>query len=272
MITRRWALSVPATAQGRRRPILGRETRGLESARGKENTMAEGKSKELDLTGLDDRAMQKVLRELDFTELARALRAAPKQVQQKVFRNTSRRACTLLKEEMSQKGADEPKRKALAVERVDRVIGRLIQAGEIRRGEATATGGRKEATAVAIDVSEPESVRESFLSLSRKARADGLLSLESDIEGMEEPFLKRGLQAVVDGTDPALVERMLRSEIEACEREGRIRIKETALQLERELADEIARKGMILDGILSIQLGDHPLILAQRIDSHRGGS
>ena len=53
-----------------------------------------------DLTQLDDRAIQKVLREVEQQELATALRGADNLVQDKIFSNMSKRAGTMLKEDI----------------------------------------------------------------------------------------------------------------------------------------------------------------------------
>ena len=53
-----------------------------------------------DLTQLDDRAIQRVLREVDQQELAKALRGADNLVQDKIFRNMTKRAGTMLKEDI----------------------------------------------------------------------------------------------------------------------------------------------------------------------------
>jgi chemotaxis protein MotA len=54
-----------------------------------------------------------------------------------------------------------------------------------------------------------------LVSLAEKARRDGLLALESDLEEIEDPFTRKGLQLVVDGTDPDLVRDILEVEIDA---------------------------------------------------------
>lgn len=54
---------------------------------------------------------------------------------------------------------------------------------------------------------------EQFSSLSKKARREGLLSLEDDIADMEDPFLKKGLQMVVDGIEPETIREILELEI-----------------------------------------------------------
>jgi chemotaxis protein MotA len=50
---------------------------------------------------------------------------------------------------------------------------------------------------------------------AEKARRDGLLALDEAVKGIEDPFTKKGLQLVVDGTDPDLVAAVLDAENEA---------------------------------------------------------
>ncbi|NLY91230.1 MAG: motility protein A [Firmicutes bacterium] len=48
---------------------------------------------------------------------------------------------------------------------------------------------------------------------AEKARREGLLALEDEIESSSDEFLKKGIQLVVDGTDPELVKNILEIEI-----------------------------------------------------------
>lgn len=52
-----------------------------------------------------------------------------------------------------------------------------------------------------------------FGQLSKKARREGLLSLEDDIDKVEDAFLKKGLQMVVDGIEPETIREILELEI-----------------------------------------------------------
>ncbi len=47
------------------------------------------------------------------------------------------------------------------------------------------------------------------------ARRDGILALENVVGEIKDPFIISGIQMAVDGTDPALVEQMLVSELDA---------------------------------------------------------
>jgi chemotaxis protein MotA len=51
--------------------------------------------------------------------------------------------------------------------------------------------------------------------LSDKARRDGILALEAEIEKIKDPFLTAGLKMAVDGTDEATIEQTLRFEVMA---------------------------------------------------------
>jgi chemotaxis protein MotA len=50
---------------------------------------------------------------------------------------------------------------------------------------------------------------------AEQARRDGLLALDEQLANVEDPFTKKGLQLVVDGTDPELVADVLEAENDA---------------------------------------------------------
>lgn len=56
-----------------------------------------------------------------------------------------------------------------------------------------------------------------FVELAEQARKDGLLSLEERISRIDNPFIQKGMQLLVDGTDPALIRQMLEMDIEQME-------------------------------------------------------
>ncbi|MDZ4783048.1 MAG: MotA/TolQ/ExbB proton channel family protein [Planctomycetia bacterium] len=47
------------------------------------------------------------------------------------------------------------------------------------------------------------------------ARRDGVLALEQAAREAPDPFLRRGLQLTIDGSDPEMIEQVMRQEIEA---------------------------------------------------------
>jgi len=91
-----------------------------------------------DIVLLDDRAIQKVLREVDTAELAKALKAVDSEVQDKIYRNMSKRAATLLKEDMEYMGPVRLKDVEEAQQKIVSIIRKLEEQGEIvvaRSGE-----------------------------------------------------------------------------------------------------------------------------------------
>lgn len=56
---------------------------------------------------------------------------------------------------------------------------------------------------------------ERIVHLTNRARADGLLALEEESKTIEDPFLKKGIQLAVDGTDPDALKKTLRAEVTA---------------------------------------------------------
>ena len=91
-----------------------------------------------DIVMLDDRAIQKVMREVDTSELAKALKSVDSEVQDKIYRNMSKRAATLLKEDMEYMGPIRIKDVEEAQQKIVSIIRKLEEQGEIvvaRAGE-----------------------------------------------------------------------------------------------------------------------------------------
>jgi len=91
-----------------------------------------------DIVMLDDRAIQKVMREVDTSELAKALKSVDTEVQDKIFRNMSKRAATLLKEDMEYMGPIRMKDVEESQQKIVSIIRKLEEQGEIvvaRAGE-----------------------------------------------------------------------------------------------------------------------------------------
>jgi len=64
-------------------------------------------------------------------------------------------------------------------------------------------------------VSDIESIREMLVKYAERARREGLLALEGDVEQVKDPFIRHGLQMVIDGLEPDTVEEILDIEIES---------------------------------------------------------
>ncbi len=60
-----------------------------------------------------------------------------------------------------------------------------------------------------------EEIVDPLVKMAEKARREGLLSLESEMDDVEDPFMQRGLQMAVDGTDPDDLYDILMAEVRA---------------------------------------------------------
>jgi chemotaxis protein MotA len=69
----------------------------------------------------------------------------------------------------------------------------------------------------------PQSVIAQLIQFANKARRQGIVSLDSEIGNVSEPFLKKALMLAVDGTEPALLRKMMELELDnQAEEEERI--------------------------------------------------
>jgi len=60
-----------------------------------------------------------------------------------------------------------------------------------------------------------------FAHLSDRARRDGLLSLEVEIEKVDDPFIKKGILLAIDGIDPDIIIDIMTAEISVMEERHR---------------------------------------------------
>jgi chemotaxis protein MotA len=67
-------------------------------------------------------------------------------------------------------------------------------------------GGKSHDSAAAV---------ERFVSMADKARREGLLALETDVEQIDDAFTRKGVQLMIDGTDPELLREIMEIEAEA---------------------------------------------------------
>lgn len=92
------------------------------------------------LVTLDDRSLQRVLREVDMKDLALALRTASEDVSNRLFKNLSKRAVDMLKEDISLMGPVRLRDVEEAQQKIVNVIRQLDESGEI----VIARGGEDE--------------------------------------------------------------------------------------------------------------------------------
>jgi chemotaxis protein MotA len=164
-----------------------------------------------------------------------------------------------------------------------------------------------------------------LMSMSEKARREGLLALEEELEDLDDEFMKKGLRLVVDGTDAEIIRSLLETELSQIQERHASKISmvnmwgtlapglgmlgtvigligmlknledKSALgpnmavalittlygsmvanllmipwsgKLKSYDSEEAKVKEMVIEGILSIQAGDNPRILATKLLSY----
>ncbi|KGK82237.1 MULTISPECIES: flagellar motor stator protein MotA [unclassified Clostridium] len=67
----------------------------------------------------------------------------------------------------------------------------------------------------------PADIVKQIVDMSQSTRKNGLLSLEATIQGLDNKFMKKGFEMVVDGSDPEFISDVLNIEIEEMEERHR---------------------------------------------------
>ncbi len=84
-----------------------------------------------DILSLDDKSIQRVLRDVDNNELAISLKSTTEQVQEAVFRNLSKRLAVMIKEDMEFMGPVRMKDVEESQQKIVNIIRKLEDSGEI---------------------------------------------------------------------------------------------------------------------------------------------
>lgn len=69
---------------------------------------------------------------------------------------------------------------------------------------------------------DPGEIINVLVNFASKARREGLLALERDIKSLENEFLRKGVELVVDGNDPELVRDILETQLNFVENRHRV--------------------------------------------------
>jgi len=93
-----------------------------------------------DIVTLDDRSIQRVLREVDSRELALALKVASEEVAERIYKNMSKRAAEMMREDIEYMGPVRLRDVEEAQQKIVSIIRKLEEAGEI----IVARGGEDE--------------------------------------------------------------------------------------------------------------------------------
>lgn len=72
-----------------------------------------------------------------------------------------------------------------------------------------------------VEVSSLETI-ERLVKLAEKARREGILSLEREISGIDDGFIRKGLQYAVDGSEPDTIRLIMESELLSLEERHKV--------------------------------------------------
>ena len=102
-----------------------------------------------------------------------------------------------------------------------------------------------------------------LVSLAEKARREGLLALESGVADLDDGFTRKGLQLVVDGTEPELILQVLENEIDGAS--GRAAADRAIFEKAGGFAPTMGILGTVLGLVHVLQNLDQPATLGPAI-------
>ncbi|MBF0169732.1 MAG: MotA/TolQ/ExbB proton channel family protein [Nitrospinae bacterium] len=102
----------------------------------------------------------------------------------------------------------------------------------------------------------PDQVIPQILDFAGRARRDGILALQSVIGSVEEPFLQKGIQLAIDGTEPQAIMTILETEVEYVKERHRLGME--MLQSLGSLAPAMGMIGTLIGLVLMLQSLDDP--------------
>src|SRR5580704_6906530 len=73
---------------------------------------------------------------------------------------------------------------------------------------------RNLATIFFVPKSDPLGVIQEIVTIAHKARREGIVSLDKDLDKIQSPFMKKSLMLAVDGTEPGELRKMMEMEME----------------------------------------------------------
>ena len=95
-----------------------------------------------------------------------------------------------------------------------------------------------------IQVFNEQSIIQKMMAFSEKARREGLLALEDELEDLDDEFMKKGLRLVVDGTDATIIRDLM--ELELSQMQGRHADKISMLNTWATLGPAVGMMGTVI--------------------------
>ena len=205
-----------------------------------------------DLTDLDDREVQLLIRESDQADLIVGLLGSSREVRDKVLGNMSERVRHYVEQEME---VQEPQIQRMAAEEVEAIQRRIMT--ELDKPRPTLSkrylawkGNLKErVNATPSAQMDFDGLKEVLVGLADIARHEGLIAAEEMGASHMEGLLRKGIRYAVDGMDRALLVELLEAQMQAL------------------LSHQEIRCRMIIEGLAAIRAGEHPNLVGERLDS-----
>ncbi len=73
---------------------------------------------------------------------------------------------------------------------------------------------RSLATIFFVPQSDPRAIIQEIVTIANKARREGIVSLDRDLENIPNPFMRKAVMLAVDGTEPGELRKMMELELE----------------------------------------------------------
>lgn len=166
----------------------------------------------------NDRVIQMALREMDEELMAQAMQTWSEDEREIVFRNMSERAVALLREHAERAAAGANEREARTAARF--FVQKLVKYRRYQEREPPPEDGDE---LPRLSFASERELADSLVRLCRFAHVQGFLALE-EIEPIEHPIARKGVELAIDGWDPMLIrtilERMKRRHLERIERQA----------------------------------------------------
>ncbi len=127
---------------------------------------------------------------------------------------------------------------------------------------------------------DPATLVEHIAIWSATVRKEGLLSLDTHVEGIDDPFVKKGLQLVLDGTEPLVLKRVLEVEIDTFEIAvafvatiygvglANLAFLPIANKLKTLIGRQVLMREMLVDGLVGIAKGENPRLITGRLNGY----
>jgi hypothetical protein len=195
-------------------------------------------------TERNNRVVQRALREIDTEVLSAALVDLPEKLRGIIYRNMSKRACSVLTEDVKGKTGIHPTRIQAARE----ILTQLLNKHKKYAAAEGSDPAKEEIPPVRLD--DPEQTIATFRALASYVHSHGFLPLESMERDIKHPLMRKGIEFLVDGLDPLWTRSVL-------EKYKATHLRGVETQLD-----------MILDGLDCLASKDLPHVVEQKLRAH----